>query len=381
MIKKISVISTSRADYGIQRPLLQELSSEGFDLSLLVSGSHFLSDQGSTVGEIERDSICKVVALPVNVKGGENALAINEFMVATQKVFGQHFAKSKPDLLITFGDRFEMFAAASSSIPYLLPTAHIGGGATTLGAFDNTLRHCLTKMAHCHFVETEHHKNKLLSLGEDESRIYISGALNIDNLSKLKLPEVKDVFKELELPEGSRPILVTYHPETNSNISAVKQIDEVLKALENFKDQDVVITGPNIDTDANLIKKNILEWVAKSPRARFVQSLGTARYFTLLKVACCMLGNSSSGIIEAASFRLPVVNIGNRQKGRFAPNNILHCEGTEVAITAAVKKALGDEFQAFIKDLKNPYGDGQAAKRIVGVIKNLDINQSWLMKD
>lgn len=375
------MISTSRADYGILRPLLQELKSEGFDLELLVSGSHFLNDQGSTVSEIEKDAICKIVALPVNVASGEGALEISQFMAETLKTFGQHFAKSRPDLLVTFGDRFEMFAAASSSIPYLLPTAHIAGGATTLGAFDNTLRHCLSKMAHCHFVETEHHKNKLLSLGEDESRIHITGALNLDNLSTLNLPNIKDVLKELELPENSNPILVTYHPETNSNISAVKQIDEVLKALENFKDQDIVITGPNIDTDANLIKRNILAWVAKNPRARFVQSLGTVRYFSLLKVASCMLGNSSSGLIEAASFQLPVVNIGNRQKGRFAPNNVLHCEGGAFAITSTIKKALGEEFKLFIKNLKNPYGDGQAAKRIAIVIKNLDIKQTWLMKD
>ena len=381
MVKKISVISTSRADYGILRPLLRELKQEGFDLELLVSGSHFLDEQGSTVNEIEKDALCKMIPLPVKMAGGESALEVSQFMAETLKVFGQHFAKSKPDLLITFGDRFEMFSAASSAIPYLIPMAHIAGGATTLGAFDNTLRHCLSKMAHRHFVETEHHKNKLLSLGEEAGRIYVVGALNIDNLSQLDLPKSSDVLKALELPVDSKPILVTYHPETNSEVSAVEQIDEVLKALENFKDQDIVITGPNIDTDANVIKKNILAWIEKHPRARFVQSLGTARYFALLKVASCMIGNSSSGLIETASFKLPVVNIGHRQKGRFAPENVLHVEGQSTLIVAAMKKALSLDFKNFIQDLINPYGDGQAAKRIVGVLKNLKINQQNLIKD
>lgn len=176
MVKKLSIISTSRADYGILRPLLQELKKESFAVELLVSGSHFLKDQGNTISEIEKDSLFKMVSLPVAMSGGEGAFEVSQFMAETVKVFGKHFAESKPELLITFGDRFEMFSAASSAIPYLIPMAHIAGGATTLGAFDNTLRHCLSKMANCHFVETEHHKNKLLSLGEEASRIQIGRA-------------------------------------------------------------------------------------------------------------------------------------------------------------------------------------------------------------
>lgn len=381
MVKRLSVISTSRADYGILRPLLQELKKEGFDLELLASGSHFLSEQGNTLSEIEKDHVCKVVALPVKLKGGESAFEISQFMAETLKKFGEYFKTSKPDLLITFGDRFEMFAAASSAIPFLIPMAHVAGGSTTLGAFDNTLRHCLSKMAHCHFVETDHHKKKLLSLGEHESRIHVVGALNLDNIANLKLPSSEEVLKELELKPDSKPILVTYHPETNSGISAVDQIAEVLKALENFKDQDVVITGPNMDTDANQIKKMILEWVAKHPSSRFVQSLGTARYFAILKVASCMLGNSSSGLIETASFELPVVNVGDRQKGRFAPSNVLNTEAYASSISETVEKALSVEFKNSLKNLKNPYGDGKAASRIVQVLKNLKINQQWLMKD
>ena len=375
------MITTSRADYGILRPLLQELKQADFDLQLLVSGSHFLKDQGATLSEIEKDGICKKVDLPVKLSGGDGALEVSQFMAETLKTFGEYFSKSKPDLLITFGDRYEMFAAASSAIPYLIPMAHIAGGATTLGAFDNTLRHCLSKMAHRHFVETEHHKNKLLSLGESESRIYVVGALNLDNIGKLSLPSSAEVLKSLELPENSKPILVTYHPETNSEVSAVEQINEVLKALALFPDQDIVITGPNIDTDANLIKKNILEWVGKHPRSRFVQSLGTARYFAMLKAASCMVGNSSSGLIETASFKLPVVNIGDRQKGRFAPGNVLHAEGRSEVIVSSIKSALSADFKNSISDLINPYGDGQAAKRIVSVLKNLKINQHHLIKD
>ena len=380
MVKKLAVISTSRADYGILRPLLQELKSSSMDVELLVSGSHFLADQGKTLNEIEQDSLCKIVSLPLAMKGGEGALEVSQFMGETLKVFGQHFSKSKPDLLITFGDRYEMFSAASSAIPYVIPMAHIAGGAVTLGAFDNTLRHCLSKMAQCHFVETEHHKNKLLSLGEEDSRIHVVGALNLDNVANLKLPNSSDVLQELELDRNSKPVLVTYHPETNSSVSAEQQIAEVLKALEQFADHDVVITGPNIDTNANQIKKMILDWVAGHPKARFVQSLGTMRYFALLKVASCMLGNSSSGLIEAASFGLPVVNIGDRQKGRLAAENVLHCEGNSSEIATTLKKALSSEFRNSLKNLKNPYGDGQAAKRIVQILKSLKINQQWLMK-
>ncbi len=380
MIKNLSVISTSRADYGILRPLLQKLV-KSFEVELLVSGSHLSTDQGQTVQEIDKDQLGKKISLPIGFLGENNSLGISQFMAETLKVFGQQFAQSKPDLLIALGDRYEMFAAVSASIPFNIPIVHIGGGATTLGAFDNTLRHCLTKMSHLHFVETEHHKNKLLSMGEDASRIKVVGSLSLDNLQDLKLPDAASVLTELGLSSDGAPILVTYHPETITQMSAQAQIQELLNALSKFVDKDIVITGPNMDTDSKVVKQNILNWVEKHPRARFVQSLGTARYFALMKRSVCMVGNSSSGLTEAASFHLPVVNVGQRQLGRLAPDNVIHCDGHEADIVKAMNLALSDKFKKEIKDLKNPYGDGCASGKILHEIKNLKITSQWIMKE
>lgn len=379
MVKKIAVVTTSRADYGIQRPLIKELSRvQGVQLELLVSGSHLMPSRGNSFTEIEKDGFM-FTRMPVEDIGGGEPEAITAIMAQTLKVFGHHFAQFRPDLLFVFGDRFEMFAAATAAVPFIIPMAHIAGGAVTAGAIDNVFRHGLTKMSNLHFVETEVHRSKVLNLGEKTENVHVVGALNLDNVRLLGELEPAKTLKELGLPADSQPLLVTYHPETISDMSPLHQIKQVIAGLANFKSVPLIVTGANIDTHADLIRSELQQYIKSRNNAVFVESLGTRRYFAVMKVASAMVGNSSSGLIEASTFGLPVVNIGGRQSGRLTPENVLSCRCDAVEITSAITKATSAMFKTKISDLKNPYGDGFAATKIVKILEKLDVKT--LVKD
>ena len=283
------------------------------------------------------------------------------------------------DMLLVLGDRFEMHSAVVAALPLKIPVAHIHGGELSEGAIDDALRHSITKMSHLHFVATETYRNRVIQMGEEPWRVVISGAPALDNLKTIELPTRAQLSKGYGLREEESFLLVTYHPVTLEHEQTEAQMTALLQALGEL-DMAVVFTYPNADTGNRAIIQLIGEYVASNSRARTFVNLGTRGYFSMMKHATAMVGNSSSGIIEAASFKLPVVNIGNRQRGRLRAANVIDVGYSRREIAAGIRQALAPDFRARLDDLVNPYGDGHAAERIVETLRAVELNDKLLLK-
>ncbi|HEX8922370.1 MAG TPA: UDP-N-acetylglucosamine 2-epimerase, partial [Pyrinomonadaceae bacterium] len=293
--------------------------------------------------------------------------------------FAQTYERLRPDILLVLGDRFEMHAAALSALPFKIPVAHIHGGELTEGAIDDALRHSMTKLSHLHFVTTEEYARRVRQMGEEAWRVTISGAPSLDNLQAMTLFTMAELEKKYAWGFTQPPLLVTFHPVTLEYEQTEQQMEELLAALKASR-MPVLFTLPNADTGGRVIMRLVREYVDREASAHLVDNLGTQAYFSLMARAAAMVGNSSSGIIEAASFKLPVVNIGNRQKGRARGRNVIDVGGKREEILAGIEKALAADFRASLFDLANPYGDGTAAAKIVRQLKEVTIDQRLLVK-
>jgi len=378
--KRIAVITSSRADYGYLRPIIQALSDAAeFDMQLIVSGSHLSAAHGSTVRDVDEDgfSIAERVELPMDSDSPSGiAKAIGTGVIG----FAETFARLQPELLIILGDRFEMLAAAAAMLPFAKPIAHIAGGESSEGAIDEAIRHSLTKMSHLHFVQTDQYRERVIQMGEEPWRVTVSGSPTLDNLRDFSpLPE-RDLAARVGLSLDRAPLLVTFHPVTLEYEATRNQIDEVLAAIEE-SGFPAVFTAPNADTHGQQILTAVKAFVAKhSESASLVANLGTRAYFSLMQKALIMLGNSSSGIIEAASFALPVVNIGDRQRGRVHGANVIDAPCTREAILAAIETASAPAFRNGIRGMDNPYGQGHAAQVIIDTLRRTPFDRRLLLK-
>lgn len=378
-MRTIGVITVGRSDYSIYLPLLKKLKADPeVDLHLVVAGMHLLPQFGLTVEEIEKDGfeIRDRVELPLNVDSPEGiANSIGSAVTSFSKVF----KKRNFDLVFVLGDRFEMHAAALAALPFKIPMAHISGGELTRGAFDDALRHCLTKMSHLHFVSTEAYRQRVLQLGEEPSRVFLSGALALDHLQNMQMLSKEVLAGKWKIDLDKPPLLVTYHPVTLEYEETESQMSQLLAALEEF-DLPIIFTGTNADTSNQIIRQMTENFVRKHARAHFVNNLGMQNYFSMLSLSCAMVGNSSSGLVEAPSFELPVVNIGTRQEGRVRAKNVLDVGyGTEDIITG-IQKALSPSFREGLKEMVNPHGDGKAAQKIMDVLRILSWEKNFVQK-
>lgn len=378
-MKKIAVITVSRADYGIFYPILKEINKDkNLKLQLIVSGSHLSYNFGYTIKDIEKDGFeinDKVEMLLSSDEPSSISKSIGLGIIG----FAKSYELLKPDILMLLGDRFETLAAAVASIPFNIPIAHVHGGEETEGAIDNVIRHSISKMSHIHFVTTKEYAKRLINMGEEKRRIYIIGAPSLDNLKNLKLFQVKDLEKKLDFSLNPPPLLVTFHPVTMEIENTEYYINELLKALLELK-FPVIFTMPNADTKNSIIRNKILEFSKSYKNCKVFENLGTKLYFCLMKYALAMVGNSSSGIIEAPSFKLPVVNIGTRQKGRIKAKNVIDTGYSSNEIIEAIKKATSKDFRKRLGNLKNPYGDGNALKKLVKIIERIKIDKEFLKK-
>jgi len=293
--------------------------------------------------------------------------------------FAQCYQKTRPDILMVLGDRFEMHAAALAALPFKIPVAHIHGGELTFGAIDNALRYSITMLAHLHFVSTEEYRRRLLQLGEEPWRVYCIGAPALDCLKEFKPLSLEALASKFDLSLPEAPILVTYHPVTLEYEKTQWQVDQLLQALEAF-DLPILFTEVNTDTGHEVIRRMVRAFVQKHHRAQWVANLGPSYYLSMLKNAKVMVGNSSSGLIEAPSFGLPVVNIGSRQGGRIRANNVIDVGYSKEEIVSGIQKALSKKFRESLKGMKNPYGEGKASEQIVNSLKEVSIDQKLLMK-
>lgn len=377
--RRVAVITTARSEYGIYRPLLRAIeAAPELELQLIVAGAH-LDPRFRTIKEIEADGFMPAARLEAPLEG-DGPDAVTRVMARVAAGMADALGALKPDLLVALGDRSEMSAAVAATAPFLIPVAHIAGGAITRGAIDDGFRHAISKLSHLHFPETESQKARLLRLGEEAWRIHVAGSLSIDNIWALVPVDLREINQRFGIALNAPPLLVTLHPETRDLAHTADHIRTALTALENA-DYPIVFTYPGADANGNIIIAAIEDFVRRHPGNSFaVPHMGSEGYLSLMSRALVMVGNSSSGIIEAASFRLPVVNIGRRQEGRLAPANVIHCGSYETEIKAALGKAVSPEFRASIKDLVNPYGSGDAAGKMVAVLKTVPLNERLLQK-
>jgi UDP-hydrolysing UDP-N-acetyl-D-glucosamine 2-epimerase len=375
----VGVVTGARSDYGIYRPILRTLVDDAFfNLHLYVTGMHLAREFGYTVDQILTDGF-RVDERVEMLLSSDTPEGLAKSMGLGTMGFAQVYARCRPDLLIVLGDRFEMHAAAVAALPFKIPVAHIHGGESTEGAIDDSLRHSLTKMSHLHFVATEEYARRVIQMGEEPWRVTVCGAPSLDNLLTIKLVEKRDLERKLGFPLNVAPLLVTYHSVTLEYEQAEWQVGELLAALGD-EQRPIIFTLPNADTQGRSIAHHIREFVQRHPSARLIETLGTELYFSLMAQAAAMVGNSSSGIVEAPSFGLPVVNVGTRQQGRVRATNVIDVSYDRRAVAAGIRKACSEEFRASLKGLQNPYGDGHAAETISGRLKEVGLSERLIVK-
>jgi len=373
-LRTIAVVTVARSDYGIVRRLMTDIQkAPGLELCVIASGTHLAPAFGYTAADIEADGFVidhRVEMLFASDSEEGAALSTGAGIMG----FARLFSHMRPDMLLLTGDRFEMFAAAVAALHHGIPIAHLHGGEVTEGAIDDAFRHAISKMAQLHFVATEANRTVLRQLGEEDARIVVCGAPALDAISDFVPASRSTLEMNFGIALDEPPLLVTWHPATKALAQTEADTQALLDALSAFANP-TVFTLPNADSHGRLIRRQIEDYVADRDDAWLVPNFGQSGYFSMMSQALAMVGNSSSGIIEAASFRLPVVNIGDRQRGRICARNVIHALAVRDAILAALREATDSAFTGTLADLVNPYGSGKAAERIVSTLRDTSMER------
>ena len=382
--RRICVVTGTRADYGLLYWLLKEIKNDKeLELQLIATGMHLSPEFGLTYREIEKDGfdINEKIELLLS---SDSEVGISKAIGLGCISFSESLKSLNPDMVVVLGDRFEIISASIAAIISKIPLIHLHGGEITQGLIDEPIRHSITKMATYHFPATEEYKNRIIQMGENPKRVFNYGMAGLDNIYKLELLNKNELEKELNFKFDKKTAIVTYHPVTLENNTAEEQIDNLLEAIDSF-DMKVIFTKSNADTYGRIINKKIKKFVNNNSKNNiFVDNLGQIKYLSVLKHVDLMIGNSSSGLTEAPSFKLPVVNIGDRQKGRVKAGNIVESGYNKDNIKESIKKSLSDRFSKEISDLKNPYDkneDGKTSFRIKEKLKELNINKESIIKE
>lgn len=378
-MRTIGVVTGARSDFGSLVPVLREIQTvPELALQLIVSGMHLAPEFGMTVRAIEEEGfqVSERVEMLVSSDSPEG---IAKSMGLGLMGYSQVYARKRPDILLVLGDRFETHSAVLAALPFKIPVAHLHGGELTFGAMDDALRHSITKLSHLHFVATEDYARRVVRMGEEPWRVTVSGAPGLDNLKSVTLLSAMELEAKHGIRPGTPPLLVTFHPVSLEYEDAEHQATELLAALDECG-MPLVFTMPNADTHGREVMALISRFVQSHPSAKMVNNLGTQGYFSMMAVAAAMVGNSSSGIVEAASFRLPVVNVGTRQAGRVRPGNVIDVGNNRSEILRGIKTALSEDFKSGLAHLTNPYGDGDAAGRIVERLRSVALDDRLLVK-
>lgn len=383
-MKKVCVITGTRAEYGIMSRLMMALKeADDVQLQIIATNTHLSEKHGMTIREIEADGFHVDFRIPLPLDD-DSARGTVKAMAAAMTGFADAYTDLNPDLIIILGDRFEMLSAASAAVIFGISVAHLHGGEITEGAYDDCIRHAITKLATYHFTSTEEYRRRVIQMGESPDRVFNVGSLGVDNIHNENILNIEDFNKSLdglildrrfELRDGF--LMVTFHPVTMQPEEAERQTSALLSALDRFKDRQVLFTMPNSDTGGNRIAEMISNWVATNKeRAICVESLGRSRFYSALAHCGAMTGNSSSGLIEAPSFRIPTVNIGDRQKGRAQGNTVINCEADCAAIEQAIAKALSPEFSDFCRQHAiNPYHQPRTLQTILTTLLSLPLRR------
>ncbi len=384
--RRIAIFSSTRADYGLLHTLYRELEQREDCVPLfLMAGTHLRAEFGNTIDEMLSEGISPAATLDFGDGGGGSAADVCAVMGKAMAMTGSALYEFKPDLLVVLGDRYEALCAAAAANICAIPLAHLHGGESTAGAFDDNIRHAISKLASLHFAATAQAMLKIIQMGESSERVFHVGALGVENILKLqRIPEV-ELRRDLGLPPEKPFFLITFHPVTLEGGQAERQLCELLAALDNFPDYLTVFTGANADPEGARINTLLREHVAKMPDRRFFSlSLGQKRYLSLAAIAACVLGNSSSGILEIPSLRTAVVDMGNRQKGRERSKAVIHCEISREAIAHSLREALSPDHAKLARSAPNPYQKHGTARQIAKILNTFpmeNILQKSLVPD
>jgi GDP/UDP-N,N'-diacetylbacillosamine 2-epimerase (hydrolysing) len=374
MSRKICVITGTRAEYGLLRWVMQGIKDDPtLTLQVIATGMHLSPEFGLTWREIERDGFGidhKVEMLT----SSDTTVGIAKSMGLGMIGLADALQALKPDLVLVLGDRFEIFAAVSAALVARIPVAHLHGGEATEGLIDEAIRHSITKMSHLHFVATEEYRRRVIQLGEQPRNVYLVGGLGIDNIKRLSLLPRDELEASLGFSLGTKSLLVTFHPVTLEIATASDQMEELLAALAELKDTQLIFTLPNADTEGRALIAMVQQFVETHANARAYTSLGQLRYLSTVALVDGVVGNSSSGLAEVPSFRKGTVNIGDRQRGRLMANSVINCDPERGSIGSALHTLYSNQFQASLATVCNPYGDGGASDKIVALIKAAELD-------
>ncbi|KAA8785581.1 UDP-hydrolyzing UDP-N-acetyl-D-glucosamine 2-epimerase [Paenibacillus sp. 4624] len=380
MNRKICIVTGTRAEYGLLHHLMKRIIHEpGLELKLIVTGMHLSPEFGLTYKEIEEDGFVIDEKIEMLISG-DSTTAITKSVGLGVISFADALERIKPDILLVLGDRFEIFAAAQAAMIMRIPIAHIHGGELTQGAIDDAIRHSITKMAHFHFTASEEYKNRVIQLGEQPETVYNVGALGIEGIRKTKCMDIVELSESIHF-QLEKFFLVTLHPTTLEGSSSEIQIQNLLKALDQFPNYQILFTKTNADTDGRIINKYIEAYVERNPdRTRVYTSLGQVRYLNAVRHCEMVIGNSSSGLLESPVFEKPTINIGIRQQGRLKAASVIDCSFSIDDIKAAIIKGLSASFKEEIKSAPLLYGEGNTSEKIALILKESKLGNILLKK-
>jgi len=373
-MRKICVYTSTRAEYGLLHGVMQEIqSAKTLELQILATGMHLSPEFGMTIQEIRADGFEPDETIEI-LLSSDTPAAICKSMGLAMIGYGEALQRLKPDIVVVLGDRFETFCMAAVAQVCQIPLAHIHGGETTEGAIDEAFRHSITKMSHLHFASCEAYRQRIIQLGETPDRVFNVGALGVENIRRISLMKRSELAESIGFNLEKPYFLVTFHPVTLEKSTSEGQFQSLLDALDAFPEYNVIFTKANADTDGRVINRLIDEYAEKRPdRCLAVTSLGVHRYLSAMKYATAVLGNSSSGIIEAPSFKIPTVNIGDRQKGRIQAASTLNCSPDADVIRQTIGHALSPAFQESLSDISNPHERPDTCSTIVGLLEKVNI--------
>ena len=377
---KISIISTTRADYGLLCPVIRKLYKY-YDMvtEVVVTGMHLSEEFGNTYTQIEKDGIQINYKIPI-LTAGDTPSDISATMANALTKFAEYFEKSKPNIVVLLGDRYETLAIACAAHNARIPIAHLYGGETTEGAVDEAYRHAITKMSSLHFTSTEAYRKRVIQLGEQPDTVYNVGAVGVENALNVQLLSKDQLQQELGVDLQKQYALGTFHPVTLENNTAEEQVCELLKAISKHTEYNYIFTKSNSDANGEIINEKLDEYAQSHNNLYVFASLGTVKYLSAIKYSEFVIGNSSSGIIEVPSFKIPTVNIGDRQKGRIAAASVINCEPNYLSITQAINKAVSEKFRTEIFNMQNPYEKADTSESIVRKIVEQLFNNSIQLK-
>lgn len=371
-MKKVCVVTGTRAEYGLLRPVMMGLlNTDGIKLQIIVTGAHLSPEFGLTYRAIQEDGFLIDQKVEMLISS-DTPVGITKSMGLGLIGFADALENLKPDLIVVLGDRFEIFAMAAAALHAQIPVIHLHGGEITEGSLDELMRHAITKLSQVHFVATKEYLQRVIQLGEQPGHVHLVGGLGVDLIKKTKLLTKNQLENDLNFKFKDKNFLITFHPVHQGDNSSSEQFCELLKALSSYPDIGLIFTFPSADSGSRELIGMLETFIADNQNAKRYYSLGYQRYLSCMALCDATVGNSSSGLLETPTFKKGTINIGNRQKGRKYADSVIHCSAMQNDIKLAIEKLFSDDFQLVLNTVKNPYGDGGASEKIVEIIRQLN---------